>query len=139
MMPGNPRRMMHQSKPGVRRRRDSHPSIHLPRSVYLPSMKIGVEAFNKFSLGAKNSSFAYSTAPPKRSAARSMSSVKSIPLIWLPFVFLGVFARKFSTFRKGAEKIERRKVLFAMSQQHPACGSTKLAAIINHLPAKESL
>ena len=31
---------MHQSWPGVRRRRDSQPSIHLPRSVYLSGMKI---------------------------------------------------------------------------------------------------
>ena len=35
-MPGSPSRMMHQSWPGVRRRRVSQPSIHLPRSVYLP-------------------------------------------------------------------------------------------------------
>src|SRR5262245_19342069 len=77
-MPGRPSRMMHQSKPGVRRRRLSHPSIHLPRSVYLSGIKIGALAFSKFSLGAKKSSFATSTAPPRRSEARSISSVKSI-------------------------------------------------------------
>ena len=32
---------MHQSWPGVRRRRVSQPSIHLPRSVYLSGMKTG--------------------------------------------------------------------------------------------------
>src|ERR1700704_137754 len=69
---------MHQSNPGVRRRRDSQPSIHFPRSVYLPSIKMGAEGFSKFSLGAKNSSLANSTAPPRRSEARSTSSVKSI-------------------------------------------------------------
>src|SRR6476659_3092634 len=78
MMPGSPRRMMHQSKPGVRRRRVSHPSIHLPRSVYLPSIKTGALVLSKFSLGAKKSSFATTTAPPSRSEARSISSVKSI-------------------------------------------------------------
>src|SRR2546430_16349613 len=69
---------MHQSNPGVRRRRVSQPSIHLPRSVYLPSMNTGTDGFSRFSLGAKNSSFANSTAPPRRSDARSISSVKSI-------------------------------------------------------------
>src|SRR2546425_7068210 len=70
--------MMHQSNPGVRRLRVSQPSIHFPRSVYLPSMKTGASGFNKFSFGAKNSSLANSTAPPSRSEARSISSVKSI-------------------------------------------------------------
>src|SRR5438876_1701213 len=70
--------MMHQSNPGVRRRRVSQPSIHLPRSVYLPSMNTGRDGLSRFSLGAKNSSLANSTAPPRRSDARSISSVKSI-------------------------------------------------------------
>ena len=39
-MPGRPSATMHQSWPGVRRRRVSQPSIHLPRSVYLSGMKI---------------------------------------------------------------------------------------------------
>src|SRR5882724_6854926 len=69
---------MHQSKPGVRRRRLSHPSIHLPRSVYSPSRKIGAAALRRFSLGAKKSSLATSTAPPSFSDARSTNSVKSI-------------------------------------------------------------
>src|SRR4029079_12685529 len=78
IMPGRPSRMMHQSKPGVRRRRLSQPSIHLPRSVYLSAIKIGALGLSRFSLGAKKSSFATSTAPPSRSPARSISSVKSI-------------------------------------------------------------
>src|SRR2546428_13213707 len=72
--------MTHQSNPGVRRLRVSQPSIHFPRSVYLPSMKTGTDGFNKFSFGAKNSSLANSTAPPSRSEARSINSVKSIRL-----------------------------------------------------------
>src|ERR1044072_8073316 len=70
--------MMHQSKPGVRRRRLSQPSIHLPRSVYLPSIKIGSLARSRFSFGAKKSSLATSTAPPTFSEARSIKSVKFI-------------------------------------------------------------
>src|SRR2546426_10657014 len=70
--------MMHQSNPGVRRRRDSQPSIHFPRSVYLPSIKTGADGFSKFSFGAKNSSLATSTAPPNLSEARSISSVNSM-------------------------------------------------------------
>src|SRR5882672_2722188 len=81
IIPGNPRRMMHQSKPGVRRRRVSQPSIHFPRSVYLPSIKTGALGLSRFSLGAKNSSLATSTAPPSFSEARSTSSVKSISLL----------------------------------------------------------
>src|SRR4051812_25056249 len=78
MTPGRPSRTMHQSKPGVRRRRLSQPSIHLPRSVYLSSTNMGLEVFTKFSFSAKKSSFATSTDPPRRSDARSISSVKSI-------------------------------------------------------------
>src|SRR6202162_1115354 len=68
---------MHQSWPGVRRRRVSQPSIHLPRSVYTPSRKTGAAAWSKLSLGAKNSSLAVTAAPPRRSEARSTSSRKS--------------------------------------------------------------
>src|SRR6185369_12123795 len=64
-----------------RRRRVSHPSIHFPRSVYFPSIKIGALGLSKFSLGAKKSSLATTTAPPSRSDARSISSVKS--MLWL--------------------------------------------------------
>ena len=78
MIPGNPSRTMHQSFPGVRRRLVSQPSIHLPRSVNSPSRQTGLSALRRFSLGAKNSSLAASTAPPNRSAARSISSVKCI-------------------------------------------------------------
>ena len=49
---------MHQSWPGVRRRRDSQPSIHLPRVVYLPGMKTAGSALSRFDFGAKKSSFA---------------------------------------------------------------------------------
>src|SRR6266404_1021656 len=41
-------------------------------------MKTGAAGLSKFSFGAKNSSLAKSTAPPRRSEARSTSSVKSI-------------------------------------------------------------
>src|ERR1043166_2082072 len=67
--------MMAQSWPGVLRRRVSQPSIHFPRSVYNPSFHSGAPAFSRPSLGAKNSSFAAITAPPRRSLARSMRSV----------------------------------------------------------------
>ena len=43
---------------GERRRIVSHPSIHFPRSVYLPSFQTAADGFSKFSFGAKNSSFA---------------------------------------------------------------------------------
>src|SRR5437762_1268744 len=61
-----PKRMMHQSwsGPGPRRRRVSHPSIHLPRSVYLPSRNTPRPGSSRFSLGAKNSSLARSARPP---------------------------------------------------------------------------
>src|SRR5215216_1506616 len=77
-MPGKPRRMMHQSKPGVRRRRLSQPSIHLPRSVYSPSIKTGSLAFNKFSFGAKKSSLAIRTATTTFTEERSNRTVKLI-------------------------------------------------------------
>src|SRR5215213_3531088 len=114
MMPGSPRRTMHQSKPGVRRRRVSHPSIHFPRSVYLPSIKTGALGFSKFSLGAKKSSFAITTAPPSRSDARSISSVKSI-------------------------RINPRNLRLKMSfQKHLAQWLSNKVAIINLSAAKES-
>src|SRR5436305_14504323 len=69
---------MHQSWPGSRRRRVSQPSIHLPTSVYTPSFQTASPALRRFSLGAKNSSFAIKTEPPSRSAARSTRSVKSL-------------------------------------------------------------
>src|ERR1041384_556066 len=67
----NPSCTTHQSFPGVRRRRVSQPSIHLPRSVYLSAMKIPRPGFSRFSFSAKNSSFAISALPPSRSAAKS--------------------------------------------------------------------
>src|SRR5258708_15232002 len=41
-------------------------------------MKTGAEVISGFSLGARNSWLANSPAPPRRSEARSISSVKSI-------------------------------------------------------------
>src|SRR5713226_2592136 len=78
MTPGMPRRMTAQSCPGVRFRRDSQPSIHLPRSVYLPATKTGSAALMRFSFSAKKSSLAASTLPPARSPARSSISVKRV-------------------------------------------------------------
>src|SRR4029079_11110997 len=54
-------------------------SIHLPTSVYSPSFQTASPALRRFSLGAKNSSFAVKIEPPSRSAARSTRSVKSLP------------------------------------------------------------
>src|SRR5437667_11228953 len=119
--------MMHQSynscRSGARLRRDSQPSIHLPRSVYLPSIKTGAEGFSRFSLGAKNSSLANSTAPPRRSEARSISSVKSIAV---SFSFIGPIGRI------GPISLDR-------PEQQLAFGLAKRAVIINHLSAKKSL
>src|SRR5436305_4908423 len=79
--PGSPSRTVHQSWPGSRRRRVSQPSIHLPTPVYSPSFQTASPALRRFSLGAKNSSFAASTAPPILSDARSTRSVKSLPSV----------------------------------------------------------
>jgi len=65
--------IMHQSCPGVLLRRDSHPSIHLPLSVYLSAIKIPLPGLSKFSFSAKKSSLHKSAIPPKRSAARLVS------------------------------------------------------------------
>src|SRR6266571_9402935 len=129
IIPGRPSRIRHQSNPGVRRRRVSQPSIHLPRSVYLPSMKTGGDGFRRFSLGAKNSSLATSTAPPRRSDARSISSIKSIGAL-RP----GGFAR--DGFHA---KSQSRKNSGALAQEHSTLRLSKLAAIINDLAAKKSL
>ena len=51
--PGVPRRTITKSWPGVRRRCDSQPSIHLPRSVYAPSRHSGAAGRTSASLGAK--------------------------------------------------------------------------------------
>jgi hypothetical protein len=76
--PGSPRRRMHQSWPGVRRRRVSQPSIHLPRSVYLSGMKTAASGLSRFSFSAKNSSLAASASPPSRADARSIRWVNSL-------------------------------------------------------------
>src|SRR5947207_10556499 len=127
--PGDPRRIRHQSNPGVRRRRVSQPSIHLPRSVYLPSMKMGAAGLRRLSLGAKNSSLATSTAPPRRSDARSISSMKSIGALRLA----ALREMGFTPSRKS------RKNSGALAQEHSTLRPGKLAAIINDLAAKKSL
>ena len=67
--------MTHQSWPGVRRRRDSQPSIHLPRDVYLPGMNTAASAFSRFDFDAKKSSLVAIARPPIRAQARSTSAV----------------------------------------------------------------
>ena len=71
---------MHQSWPGVRRRRDSQPSIHLPRDVNLPGMKIAGSGLTRFDFGAKKSSLVAIARPPTRADARSARSVKDAVL-----------------------------------------------------------
>src|SRR6187397_2109079 len=78
MIPGNPSLTMHQSWPGVRRRRDSQPSIHLPRSVYFSGMKIAGSGFSRFSFGAKKSSLVATASAPRRADARSIRWVNSL-------------------------------------------------------------
>src|SRR5439155_26818038 len=109
---------MHQSKPGVRRLRVSQPSIHFPRSVYLPSMKTGTDGFNKFSLGAKNSSLANSTAPPRRSEARSTNSVKSIPV----YLLCG-FGFFFATLRETTDWFSQSRQEHRKTQRLPLMNS----------------
>src|SRR5574342_520757 len=75
--PGTPSRTMHQSEPGVRRRRVSQPSIHLPRLVYFPSRNTGEPDFSRLDLGAKNSSLASTARPPTRAAARSINPART--------------------------------------------------------------
>ena len=68
---------MHQSWPGVRLRRDSQPSIHLPRAVNFPGMKIAGSGLTRFDFGAKKSSLAAIARPPSRDEARSARLAKS--------------------------------------------------------------
>ena len=70
----------HQSYPGMRRRRVSQPSIHLPRAVNLPGMKIAGSGFTRFDFGAKNSSLVAIARPPTRADARSARVVKEAVL-----------------------------------------------------------
>src|SRR5436190_1741101 len=76
-MPRMPSSTMHQSWPGTRRRRDSQPSIHLPRVVYLSGMKTAGPALTRFDFGAKKSSLAAIARPPTRADARSARLVNS--------------------------------------------------------------
>src|SRR5262245_54887148 len=77
--PRMPSSTMHQSWPGTRRRRDSHPSIHLPRVVYLPGMKTAGSGLTRFALGAKKSSLVATARPPTRADARSARLINSGP------------------------------------------------------------
>jgi len=77
MRPRTPSFTTHQSCPGVLRRRDSQPSIHLPRLVNLSGTKTGSDAFTRLRLGAKKSSLAAIARPPMRSDARSGSDVRT--------------------------------------------------------------
>jgi hypothetical protein len=77
MTPRIPNAMTHQSCPAVRRLRDSQPSIHLPRDVNLPGMKIGGPGFTRLDFDAKKSSLAAIARPPTRDDARSASCEKA--------------------------------------------------------------
>src|ERR1700741_120221 len=70
MTPDTPRRTTHQSCPGVRLRRLSQPSIHLPFSSYLSGMKTGSAGSISRALSAKKSSGAWTTSAPSRGWAR---------------------------------------------------------------------
>ena len=76
-MPRMPSWTMHQSWPGTRRRRDSQPSIHLPRDVYLPGMNTAGSGLTRFAFGAKKSSLVATARPPTRADARSARLVNS--------------------------------------------------------------
>src|SRR3954464_8763652 len=69
--------MIHQSCPAVLFLLDSHPSIHLPRLVYLSGMKIPRPGFSRFSFLAKKSSLHNNAFPPRRSAARSTRTLNN--------------------------------------------------------------
>ena len=73
--PRTPSATTHQSWPGVRRRRDSHPSIHFPRGVNLPGMNTAGSGLIRFALEAKKSSLVATARPPMRDDARSARAV----------------------------------------------------------------
>src|SRR4051794_40725129 len=79
-----PKRITHQSCPGVRLRLDSQPSIHLPREVNLPGTKMGGCGFSRLDRGAKKSSLASRVRPltraDARSASRANAGVSSSPI-----------------------------------------------------------
>src|SRR4051794_41919644 len=76
-IPGTPSRTIAQSDPGERRRRVSQPSYSLPRWPNPGSAWAGCGS-TRFSLAAKNSSLAASTAPPSARLARSGRGVGSL-------------------------------------------------------------
>src|SRR5437899_2606242 len=75
--PRRPSFTIHQSWPGVRRRRVSQPSIHLPLLVNLSAMKMALPSLSRLDLPAKNSSLAAMALPPTRADARSILRVNS--------------------------------------------------------------
>src|SRR4051795_11647220 len=76
-MPGVPRRTVAQSCPGERRRRVSQPSYSLPLCPN-SARASGGSGSTRFSLAAKNSSLAATTAPPRERLARSGRRLKSV-------------------------------------------------------------
>src|SRR3954471_9016332 len=76
-MPGTPSRTIAQSCPGDRRRRVSQPSYSLPLCPK-SARATGSAVATRFSLAAKDSSFAATTAPPRARSARSGSFRKSV-------------------------------------------------------------
>lgn len=67
---------MHQSWPGVRRRRDSHPSIHFPRDVNFPGRNIAGSGLTRLDREAKKSSLAAIARPRTRVEASSARVAK---------------------------------------------------------------
>lgn len=73
MTPRRPSCSRHQSWPGTRLRRVSHPSIHLPKVVNSSGRKTGGSGSSRWCAGANHSSVANSTRPPSAALARSVS------------------------------------------------------------------
>lgn len=71
---------IHQSLPSVRLRRLSHPSIHLPRSVYLSGIKMPRPGFSRFSFSAKKS-YLYKREPCPRAVQRQGRSGWWMPVL----------------------------------------------------------
>src|SRR5215213_11119092 len=76
-IPGAPSRTTAQSWPGLRRRRLSQPSYSLPLCPNSVRAAAG-SGSTRFSLAAKNSALAATTAPPDARLARSGGRLKSV-------------------------------------------------------------
>src|SRR5215210_4112343 len=68
--PFTPSLITQKSCPPPRRRRDSHPSIHLPFWSYLSGTNTGSESCSRRDLSAKNSSLARIACEPSRGEAK---------------------------------------------------------------------